>query len=150
MNAVQYQNVQPQPQNAVQYQNAQPQPQNAVQYQNVQPQPQNTMQYQQQQTLDDYIEKLPTDKLEPNPNEVQIVNTLFKEKKGVFDTILHDARDIILMGLLFIILNIPQINSLIFKFVPSAENSIYILIGIKTVLFMVIFYILKNIYLVRK
>jgi hypothetical protein len=97
----------------------------------------------------DSIETLPSDQNPPTHNEIKMVETLFKENKSTIDIILADAKNIIFMGLLFIILSTPQVDDLIKKFVVAAESP-YILILIKAILFMFIYFIINNLYLARK
>ena len=53
----------------------------------------------------DSIDTLPSDQNPPTHNEIKMVDTLFKENKSTIDIILADAKNIIFMGLLFIILS---------------------------------------------
>jgi hypothetical protein len=98
----------------------------------------------------DTIDNLPVDQTVPSHNEVHIVDTLFKQKHGTIQKIMAGTKDMLLAGFLFILLNIPQIEGLIKKVIPIADTSIYILLLIKTVLFIASYFILKNLYLVRK
>ena len=98
----------------------------------------------------DYLNQLPIDKTTPTHNEIMIVDNLFKEKKGTFDKILEKTKDILVLAIFFIIFSLPQVDSLIKKFISVTNNSIYILIGIKASLFAISYFIIKNIYLVRK
>lgn len=97
----------------------------------------------------DIIEQLPTDQTIPSRNEIHVINTLFKENKGNLQKIFDELKSSILIGLLFMIFSLPQIDIIIKKFVKIAEKSPYILIGIKAIVFVVIFYFLNNMYLVR-
>jgi hypothetical protein len=98
----------------------------------------------------DRIDDLPTDNTAMSHNEIQILDTLFKEQKADMYRLMYGTRDIALAGLLFIIFSIQPVDELVFKFVPSARNSPYILLGVKTLLFMVAFFVIKNLYLARK
>ena len=97
----------------------------------------------------DDLKQLPIDKTTPTHNEIMIIDTLFKQKKGVFDKILEKTKDLIVLALFFIIFSLPQVDSLIKKVISSTNNSIYILIGVKAFLFALSYFIIKNIYLVR-
>ena len=44
----------------------------------------------------------------------------------------------------------PQVDDFVKKIVPSSEKSIYILLGIKAIAVIAVFYFLNNMYLVRK
>jgi hypothetical protein len=97
----------------------------------------------------DSIESLPTDKNALSHSEMQIMDTLF-QKKALFDTILNATKEVLIAGILFIILSLPQVDEQIKKFVPSTNTSPYILLGVKCLIFMVLFFVVKNMYLVRK
>jgi hypothetical protein len=115
------------------------------------PQPaQNMGMQQQQQPVGDVIEQLPADTSVPSYNEIRIVDQLFQQKKGIFDRILGQTKDIVILGGLFIVFSLPFIDDLIKKFVTAAGTSPYILIGIKALLFVFSYFIIKNLYLARK
>lgn len=125
--------------------------QSQVQYTQQPPQPaQNMGMQQQQQPVGDVIEQLPSDMSVPSHNEIRIVDQLFQQKKGIFDRILGQTKDIVILGGLFIVFSLPFIDNLIKKFVTAAGTSPYILIGIKALLFVFSYFIIKNLYLARK
>lgn len=98
----------------------------------------------------DLLAELPSDQNMPSNEEIHLVDSLFKRHKGVIILMLDGMKDILIIGLLFLIFSLPQCDSLIKKFIPSTNNSIYILLLIKTLIFMVIFFLIKNFYLARK
>ena len=98
--------------------------------------------------VEDRLQDLPTDKSLPTHNETILINSLF-HKKNTFDTLLKHTKDLLLLAIIFIIFSIPQIDTLIKKFIQPAQTSLYILIGVKTLLFISLFFIINNIYLVR-
>lgn len=98
----------------------------------------------------DFIESLPTDKNPPTHTEIQIVDSLFKQQHTIIQKILVESKDVILVGFLFLLFSFPQIDDLIRKYIPSTETSIYIFIFSKTLLFMACYFLIKNMYLVRK
>lgn len=105
---------------------------------------------QQQQPFGDIIEQLPVDTSVPSHNEIRITDQLFQQKKSIFDKILHNTKDILILGGLFIIFSLPFVDNLITKFITVAGSSPYILIGVKTLLFVFSYFIIKNLYLARK
>lgn len=123
--------------------------QNQPQYtQNLVQQPHPGNLQQQPQSYGDLIDQLPSDQTVPSHNEIQIVDTLFKQKSTV-DTILVHVKDILIIGLLFVIFSLPQIDNLLQRFITVTQKSPYILIGIKALLFMAVYFLLKNLYLAR-
>lgn len=113
-------------------------------------QPYNTVQQEPPSTGGDMIAQLPSDQTVPSHNEIRIVETLFKDKKTMFDMILQNTKNILVLGVLFIIFSSPPVENLIKKLVTITNKSEYILIGVKALLFMLSYFIVKNIYLVRK
>lgn len=103
-----------------------------------------------EQPIGDYIDQLPSDTSVPSHNEIRIVDKFFQQKKSIFDTILLQTKDIIIIGCLFILFSLPFVDNLIKKFVKITETSPYILVGIKALLFVIIYFFIKNIYLARK
>lgn len=104
----------------------------------------------QQESMGDQIQGLPVDQTVPSHNEIQIMDTLFKQKHGVVNKIMAGSKDMLLAGFLFMLFNIPQIDDMIRKLIPTTATSPYILILVKTILFVVTYFIIKNIYTVRK
>uniref|UniRef100_A0A6C0EKH5 Uncharacterized protein n=1 Tax=viral metagenome TaxID=1070528 RepID=A0A6C0EKH5_9ZZZZ len=98
----------------------------------------------------DVIDDLPTDQTVPSSNEMQILDTLFRQKQGTAQHILRHSRDVLIVGLLFLAFSLPQSDQLIVKLVPATGTSPYILILIKCFAFMLLYFILKNWYLGRK
>ena len=82
-------------------------------------------------------------------NPALLSSTLFKENKGNIHKIFNELKSSVLIGLLFMIFSLPQIDVLIKKCIVIADKSPYILIGIKAFIFVVVFYFLNNMYLVR-
>lgn len=98
----------------------------------------------------DNINKLPTDQNVPNQEELHTINTVFKENKKGIKRMFGDMKDAILAGILFGIMSIPQVDNLIKSLISSANNSWIILIGIKIILFIIIFYVIKNFAFAKK
>ena len=98
----------------------------------------------------DAIDILPTDQNIPTHSEIQIVDQLFKQNHTTIQKILIGLKDIIIVGILFLCFITPQFDDVLKRFVPSTESSPYILMFIKTLLFSFAYFLVKNIYLVRK
>jgi hypothetical protein len=97
----------------------------------------------------DNIDSLPTDQLMPTHDEIQLVDTLFQKQHTFVQRILLHTQDVLLIGFLFIIFSLPQVDIILRRFIPSTESP-YILLFVKALLFMFVYFILKNLYLVRK
>lgn len=98
----------------------------------------------------DIIDELPVDNNQPKHDELRIVNTLFKENEGTMTKIGRELKDLFVIGILFILFSLPQVDNMIKKVFPPAVNSIYILVGIKTLIVMVLFWVIKYFYLSKK
>ena len=103
----------------------------------------------QQQVMGDIIEQLPFDQTVPSHNEIRLVDTLFQQKKSIIDKILSNTKDILIIGILFVIFSLPPVDALIKKFITITEKSPYILIGVKASLFMIACFIIINFYISR-
>ena len=98
----------------------------------------------------DSIAQLPVDQNPPSPNEIQIIDTLFKKHRSNMEIIMDEAKDSVLAGILVILFSLPQIDNLITKFISAAEKSFYILVLIKGIIAIVAFWLIKYFYLSRK
>lgn len=100
--------------------------------------------------MGDIIEQLPSDQTVPSHNEIRLVDTLFQQKKSIVDKILTNTKDILIIGLLFVVISLPPVDVLIKKFITITESSPYILIVVKALLLMILYFIVSNFYLSRK
>jgi hypothetical protein len=100
--------------------------------------------------MGDLINQLPADNTTLSHNEIRIVDQLFYQKKGIFDNILNKTKDIVILGILFVVFSLPFVDDLIKKFVTLAGSSPYILIGVKALLFVLSYFIIDNLYLAKK
>lgn len=98
----------------------------------------------------DIIENLPTDSSIPSHSEIKIVDTLFKEHQSTFRKVLNHSKDLLLVALLFVIFSLPVLDALIGKVWPLAGNSTYVMVGFKTLFFVLFYFILMNINLIKK
>jgi hypothetical protein len=98
----------------------------------------------------DLIEQLPSDQTIPSHNEIRMVDSIFNEKISLMDKVLRQTKDILILGIFFIIFSLPQVDELIKKCITISDKSPYILILIKSCFFMLSYFIIQNLYLVRK
>jgi len=98
----------------------------------------------------DIIDELPTDHTVPSHNEIKIVNNLFKQNKNGMYRILDELKTALIIGVLFIIFSIPQVDDLIKRVIPSSyTGSMYILLLVKAILLVVVFYFINNFYIMK-
>ncbi len=98
----------------------------------------------------DPLDSLPTDQSSPSVEEIQMVENLFPAPQSTFNRILSQSKGMLVLGLLFLLFSLPQADSLLGKIIPATRTSPYMQLGIKTVIFVVVYYIVTNLYLVRK
>ncbi len=85
----------------------------------------------------DVINELPSDENPVSDNEMKIVNMLFKEKEKIKSKTTKDIFDVVVVGFLFVLISLPCFDSLF-----QIESTNIILI-IKTVLIMFLFWIIR-------
>ena len=95
----------------------------------------------------DPVSNLPVDQIQPEPHEIQIVNTLFKTHRRTMDVIFEEMKDIVVILILVTLVCILQIDEIIRKLIPITQNSVYILARIKGLLVGSVFWIVKHFYL---
>ena len=94
----------------------------------------------------DMIANLPIDKSIPTESELMMLNTLFKEKekKSVVRSVVNEAYEPFFVGILFVLLSIPQLDDLIKTNIQITQNSIYFLLLFKMFIIMILFWIIKH------
>ena len=111
------------------------------------------MQNQYSQPLDnnsDLIDQLPTDKTISSHNEILIVDKLFQKNKGMLEVIICNSKDLLIIGGLFILFSTTKLDDFITKIFPISNNSVFFLTAIKSLLFVVTYFIVKNIHFAKK
>ena len=99
--------------------------------------------------ISDNLSSLPTDKNNPSEVDKNMTDTIFGANLSMSQKLVKEGKDMMIIGLLFIALSLPQVDELIKKFIPAAQNSDYILILIKAIMVMVLFWLIKHFYLSR-
>jgi hypothetical protein len=97
----------------------------------------------------DLLRNLPTDNNNPNEKELYYINNIFEKEQSNIRKLMIEFKDIVMISLLFLLVSIPYFDSIIKKLYPRAENASIMLI-IKSVLFGLLYYMLKNLYTLRK
>jgi len=99
----------------------------------------------------DLISSLPVDETPLNHNEIHILQTLFKEdNRNDISRIFIELKDSVIGGILFALLSIPQIDELLSRIAPTTKHSPIIRIGLKTIIFIALYWIIINFALSRK
>jgi hypothetical protein len=98
----------------------------------------------------DVLSNLPSDKTQPTHNELHIVDTLFTQHGKGISAMVNESKDSVLVGLLFVVFSLPMVDDFIKRFVTPAQNSPYILVGVKAIMVMIVYWIVKHFYLAKK
>ncbi len=96
------------------------------------------------------IVSLPSDQYPPTEEEQQLLNMLLKKQQTSIELLISGTKEVLGIGALFAILNTPQVEEYIKKYIPMASRSEYSLLFVKTMLFVFFVFILKNFHLIRK
>ncbi len=99
---------------------------------------------------EDPIDALPVDQNPPSQSEIQILDTLFKQTHTTTRKIFEGTKDVMLVGFLYILFSLPQIDTFVYKIAPSSQASPYILLFVKSLIYMLVYFVIKYMYLVRK
>lgn len=97
----------------------------------------------------DLIESLPTEKIVHTEQQMKVANILFQENKSTLSVIASEIKDAIIICILFIIFSSEQVDNIIKKNVPNS-NNIFVIYGVKCLIIIILFYILKNFHLSKK
>ena len=99
----------------------------------------------------DLLSSLPMDETPLNHDEINILQTLFKDENAHdLSNIFIELKDAVIAGILFAILSSTKVNTLVHKFIPSSKNSHIILICTKTLVFIALFWIIINFALAQR
>ena len=101
-------------------------------------------------TNGELIESLPTDDTAYTKEQLEMAKILFKENEGNMNVLATELKDSLVICILFIIFSLRQTDELVKKIIPASQNSYIILMGIKCVGLVILFYIVKNFHLSRK
>lgn len=92
----------------------------------------------------DNIRNLPIDNNEPNKEEIEIVNSIFKNHSNTMGGIFKDFKQSMIVGALFVLLSLPPIDKLLGKMIPMANRSYVTLLVVKFIIFMLFYYFIVN------
>jgi hypothetical protein len=104
-------------------------------------------QYLQNDNNADIITNLPTNNNQPLHNELKIIDLLFENKGNAM--LIKEISKLFLLAILYVLFSFPNIDNIITKMIPQTKKSVYILLGIKTISFVVIYWLIINFWLSR-
>lgn len=108
-----------------------------------------TIEYSKPNTFD-IIDTLPVDERNVSHGDIEIMNTLFHEKPTMFKKLIKEMNSIALLAILFILFSSSYIDTFINKIITVTNNSHYILITIKALIFAFLYYFIINFYFSKK
>lgn len=95
--------------------------------------------------MNDLLTQLPTDENPITYNEKKILETVFGKSTT---SVSFEVKDYIISAILFAVLSLQPVDSLIKSVIKT--NSEYIILGIKTLIFIILYFFIRNISLIRK
>lgn len=96
------------------------------------------------------IASLPIDQYPVSDEEQQVLGMLLKKQYTTMEMLISGSKEVLMLGVLFALINTPQADELIRRYIPASTSSEYSLLFFKTLIFVVIAFILKNIHLIQK
>lgn len=97
----------------------------------------------------DEITNLPTDNSDTSQDEHDILSSVFYKNPKAKSIFVEDVKDCIVIIILFIIFSSEWVSEQIRRFVPIARTNGLFLLGIKSIIVVFIWYIIKNFRLTR-
>jgi hypothetical protein len=99
----------------------------------------------------DFLNNLPTNQTIPSQQELSVVNRLFSSYPDSTKNIFLEFKTDLFLGLLFFILSLPTVDNLLTKhFVITQKYPPYILLLVKSLIFVLLCWLSKNFWLAKK
>lgn len=98
----------------------------------------------------DNLRTLPTNKTQPSYNELAMINTLFSdESTNTIQNLFKEFKTDFYIGIFFFVLSLEQVDNLLLKYIPVTQKNKYLLLLVKTVIFVFCVWFLKNFWLAK-
>ena len=98
----------------------------------------------------DYIDSLPKDKKSSEYDQQKpIMDTVFGENETLVSRAMRELSNAILIAVLFILFTLQQVDSMIHKNIPNS-NNMFVMYGVKCSAIIILYYLFRNVQLVRK
>ena len=98
----------------------------------------------------DDISSLPVDASTPSKVEADILDKLFKRNKTTLDKVMANMQDVLIVGLIFFVLSIPQVRVLLGKIWPTSASSPLVGTAILSVIAMTVYFVITNLVLMKR
>jgi hypothetical protein len=100
--------------------------------------------------MGDELRKLPTSKDDISPSHMEILDRVFGQEQAENMKIVCGSNlEILYAGIIFFVLNLTYTEDMIKRFYKNAENPLVMTV-VKTILFVVLFFLVNNWYLAKK
>lgn len=99
--------------------------------------------------MSDRLETLPVDDSFVEPPDIHLVEQIFKENKEGVGKIASELKPILLVGIIYVLMSIPQVDEIIKKFLPFTRNSTFMFIGFKALVIMILLYFFSNLKVIK-
>lgn len=94
------------------------------------------------------LDTLPVEDIKLTSDEKSFIDTVITStNNGKLNSIVSSMRHVLLAGVLFIIISLPQIISLLHKTIPFSSSSLIIELIVRAIIFMALFWILDESFL---
>ena len=97
----------------------------------------------------DPVASLPTDKTLPRRSELDTADQLFAQEPTVTSKLVEQGKEVAVILIVVFVISLPQIDTLLNRFVPICNTSPYIGILIKSLAAAIIIWLVKYFYLSR-
>lgn len=100
-------------------------------------------------SYEDTIQSLPVEETKADPSQVGFAKSIFEDPKSQ-RAICSEFSDSLILIVLFAVFSTEKVDNLARQYIPITRNSKIYLVAIKCILFVFLFYIIKNFQLIRK
>ena len=104
---------------------------------------------QQNRSGPDAVSSLPIDKTLPRRSELDTADQLFSQEPTVTNNLVEQGKEVAIILIVVFVISLPQINTLLNRFVPICNTSPYIGILIKSFAAAIIIWLVRYFYLSR-
>ena len=105
---------------------------------------------QRNRSVPDSVSSLPTDKTLPRRSEIDTADQIFsQDETTVTGKLVEQGKEIAIVLVVVFVISLPQINTLLNRFIPICNTSPYIGILIKSLAAAIIIWLVKYFYLSR-
>lgn len=98
----------------------------------------------------DIITNLPTNEVQLSASDIQVIDSLFKNKSSDILIILKELKDCFIFAFIGMLMFTPPVDILLARIVPISKTSLVINFCIKLLLATVVIWVFKNIFSINK